>query len=349
MKKTYKKHIALLLSAVIAVPMILSGCKSAPEQPKEKTENVLGTICTVKIYDHVKDSTLDQAFKRLEEIENKMTINKETSEIIKVNNAAGVDYVKVSDDTFDVVKEGLHFSQLYSKFDITIGPLVKLWNISFDNAVNAKIPSDSEIKALLPLVDYRDVLLDEKEKKVMLKRKGMMIDLGGIAKGYAADEVVKILKKNGVEHALVNLGGNVMTLGSKPDGSPWTVAVQHPFSDRGEYVGTVKVIGKTVVTSGIYERYIEQNGKLYHHILDKATGYPVDNNVLSTTIIADRSVDGDGYAKVLAMGVDEGLKYIESLKGVEAIFITKENKIYITPGLKDVFQLTDSSFKLVQQ
>jgi thiamine biosynthesis lipoprotein len=360
MNKIQKKFMALLLSAVVAVPLVLSGCSSANNtgsnnsssntavEPQEKKQTILGTICTIKLYDHIEDKTFDQAFNRLEEIESKMSINRDDSEIIRVNNAAGVDYVKVSEDTFDVVKQGLRYSEMYNKFDITIGPIVKLWNISFDNASNARIPEASEIKAKLPLVDYRNVLINEAEKKIMLKEKGMMIDLGGIAKGYAADEVVKVLKKNGVEHAIVNLGGNVMTIGGRPDGKPWSVGVQNPFSDRGDYVGIVKIQGKTVVTSGIYERYIEKDNKIYHHIIDKATGYPVDNELLSATIITDKSVDGDGLSKVFALGVEKGLEYVKTLKGVEVIFITKDNKIYISPGLKDVFQLTDNQFELMK-
>jgi thiamine biosynthesis lipoprotein len=363
MIKKNKKFIASILSVLVISTIALSGCKSQSvqsdkptlaaqsaqaTQPVEKKQVVLGTICTVKLYDHIKDSTFEKAFKRLSEIEEKMSINTENSEIVRVNSAAGKDYVQVSPDTLEVIKQGLHFSELYNKFDITIGPIVKLWNISFDNAANARIPSSKEISEKLPLVNYKNVLINDSERKVMLKEEGMMLDLGGIAKGYAADEVVKILKENGVEHAIVNLGGNVLTLGAKPDGSAWTVGVQHPFSNRGDYVGAVKVAGKTVVTSGIYERYIEKDGKIYHHIIDKATGYPVDNNLLSATIITDKSVDGDGLSKVFALGVEAGLQYVKGLKGVDAIFITKDNKIYITPGLKNTFQLTDKSFQLIQ-
>lgn len=344
MRKKNKIKIFLLLCVTLAAP--LSGCGRNNTEPVEKTEVILGTPCTIKLYDHPSDSTFTKVFDRLKEIEDKMSINKEMSEVIDINNNAGIRYAKVSDDTFEVIKKGLYYSSLYDKFDITIGPLVKLWNISFDNAVNARIPSDEEIKERIPLVNYKNVLLNESEKKVMLKEKGMMIDLGGIAKGYAADEAVKILKENGVEHAIVNLGGNVMTLGGRPDGNPWTIGIQHPFSQRGSYVGTVKVNNQTVVTSGIYERYIEVDGKIYHHILDKSTGYPIDNNLLSVTIITNKSVDGDGLSKVFGLGVEKGMEFIQDLENTEAIFITKDNKIFITKGLKDNFVLTDTSFQL---
>jgi FAD:protein FMN transferase len=345
MNRKLRKSLSLAFAAAIAVPLLLSGCKSKNPAPVSKTEVILGTVCTIKIYDHITDTAFEQVFSRLKELENKMSANKDESEIIDINRAAGKDYVKVSEDTFDVIKQGLYFSSLYDKFDITIGPVVKLWNIGFDNA---RIPEDSEIKAKLPLINYKNVAINEQEKSVMLKEEGMMLDLGGIAKGYAADEAVKVLKNNGVEHAIVNLGGNVMTLGGKPDGNPWTIGVQHPFSNRGEYVGTVKIADKTVVTSGIYERYIKQDDKIYHHIIDKATGYPVDNNLLSVTIVTNQSIRGDGMSKVFALGVEKGLEYVKTLKDIDAVFITKDNKIYITPGLKDNFELTDKTFQLIK-
>ncbi|MCM8710346.1 FAD:protein FMN transferase [Clostridium sp. SYSU_GA19001] len=347
MKIINKKNIFFLLSVIITSFSVLFGCQKNT-QPVSKTQIILGTSCTIKLYDNISDETFEKVFNRLKEIEDKMSINKDKSEVIDINSAAGKDYVKVSDDTFEVIKKGIYYSSLYNKFDITIGPLVKLWNISFDNAVNARIPEDKEIKDRLPLVDYNKVLLNESESKIMLKEKGMMIDLGGIAKGYAADEAVRILKERGVQHAIVNLGGNVMTLGGRPDGSSWTIGVQHPFDDRGNYVGTVRVSDKTVVTSGIYERYIKVNDKIYHHILDKNTGYPVDNELLSVTIITDKSIDGDGLSKIFALGVEKGMELIKTLKGVDAIFITKDNKIYISPSLKGNFQLTDNSFKLIE-
>jgi thiamine biosynthesis lipoprotein len=346
MNKTFKRGLGLAMAAAIAFPILLSGCQKKAETPVSKTEVILGTVCTIKIYDHISDTAFEQVFAKLRELEDKMSANKDESEVIDINKAAGIGYVKVSEDTFNVIKQGLYFSSLYDKFDITIGPVVKLWNIGFDNA---RIPEDSEIKAKLPLVDYKKVLIDENEKKIMLKDKGMMIDLGGIAKGYAADEAVEVLKKNGVEHAIVNLGGNVMTLGGRPDGKPWTIGVQHPFANRGDYIGTIKVEDKTVVTSGIYERYIKQDDKIYHHIIDKATGYPVDNNLLSATIVTDKSIKGDGMSKVFAMGLENALEYVKTLKDVDAIFITKDNKVYLTPGLKENFQLTDKSFEVIKK
>lgn len=174
----------------------------------------------------------------------------------------------------------------------------------------------------------------------------MKIDLGGIAKGYTADVITDILKENGVEHALVDLGGNIYALGNNPEGRPWKIGVQNPFDSRGKIVGYVPVENKSVVTSGIYERYIEKDGKKYHHILNPFTGYPYDNELAGITIISDKSIDGDALStSVFSKGLEGGMKFIEKLPNIEAVFVTKDNKVYITSGLKNTFKLTNEEFK----
>jgi thiamine biosynthesis lipoprotein len=176
----------------------------------------------------------------------------------------------------------------------------------------------------------------------------MQVDLGAIAKGYAADEVAEILKENGVQHAIINLGGNVLTIGGNMKGSPWRIGIQDPFNPRGEFMGIITIEDKTVVTSGTYERYFEQDGKRYHHILDPRTGYPAENEVASVSIITNKSMDGDGNStSVLLLGLEEGMKFVESQEGVDAIFVTYDKKVYITSGLKDVFTVTNSQFTLM--
>ncbi len=337
------------LFILISVMLLLSSCSK--NQIKENNEPVsqnrflLGTIVTIKIYDNVSGKLFDEIFNRLQEIENRMTINEKNSEVIQVNSNAGKKFTKVSDDTFYVVEKGKYFSELSGgKFDISIGPLVKLWNIGTEEA---KVPEQWQIDEKKSLVDYNSVLLDSKGKSIMLKKKGMMLDLGGIAKGYAADEVTKILKENNVKHAIINLGGNILAYGNKPGGSKWRIGIQKPFSSKGNYVGVVSVINKAVVTSGIYERYFKEKGKTYHHILDPETGYPVENNLMSVTIITDKAIDADSLStSAFAMGLEEGFSLIEKLDNTEAIFITKDSKIYLTSGLKNSFKLTDNSFSI---
>ncbi|SHK13492.1 FAD:protein FMN transferase [Tepidibacter formicigenes] len=333
----------------IIIIIILTGCsnkrKDVSQELLSKTEFVLGTVITIDIYDNVSEEIFNEIFDRLRDIENKMTINKETSEVIKINSNAGKDFVKVSDDTFHVIKKGKYFSELSNgKFDISIGPFVKLWNIGTEYA---RVPSQNEIDNKKELVNYNNVILNESKKSVMLKEEGMVLDLGGIAKGYAADEIIKIFKESNVEHAVINLGGNVFAYGDKPDGTPWKIAIQNPFSPRGNYIGIVSISNKTVVTSGVYERFFEKDGKRYHHILDSDTGYPVENNLVGVSIIANSSIDADSLSTVaFSLGLDEGLKLIEELENIDAIFVTKDSEIYVTSGLKDKFELTDTEFKL---
>jgi len=291
---------------------------------------------------------MTKAFDRLKEIESKMSVNKTGTEVDAIAIAAGKSYVKVSDDTFYVIKKGKYYSEKAGgSFDISIGPLVKLWGIGTDAA---RLPSQTEIDAKKSLINYKDILLNEEQKSVMLSKPGMMLDLGGIAKGYSADEVARILKENNVQHAIINLGGNVLVMNNNINGKPWTIGIQNPFETRGEIVGSIEVTNKTVVTSGIYERYFEKDGKRYHHILNPFTGYPMENNLASVTIITDTSIDADAMTKNLFyLGVDKGLAYAEATPNIEAIFITKDKQVYVTKGIKSSIDITNSEYKLVNK
>ena len=232
-----------------------TGCSknSKNVEPISRTQVWLDTPCTITIYDKDSEKILDQAFNVLKDIRNKMNAHEDSSEVSAINKNAGLNSVKVSDNTFYVVKESKKYSELtQGKFDITIGSLINLWGI---NTENARLPSEDEIKAKLPLINYRDIILDENEKSIKLRNKDMSIDLGGIAKGFAADEVAKVLKKNGVKHAVIDLGGNILTVGTKIQGTDCNIGIQDPTMPRGDYFGIVKVSDKAVVTSGIYERF----------------------------------------------------------------------------------------------
>jgi Membrane-associated lipoprotein involved in thiamine biosynthesis len=338
-----RKSISIMAIFIILVSFF-TGCNKKVE-PVEKTEYMLGTICTIKVYDGNKDEAITKAFTRIKNIEDKMSVNKEGTELDSVGDASGKSPVKVSDDTFYVLKKGKYYSeQAVGAFDITVGPLVKIWGIGTDKA---RVPSKEEIDTKKSLINYKDLILDEQNKTAFLKKSGMSLDLGGIAKGYAADEATRILKENGVKHGIVNLGGNVLAINDNPDGHPWKVGVQNPFEPNGDVLGTVEVTNKTVVTSGIYERYLEQNGKKYHHILNPFTGYPMDNTLASVTIITNTSIDADAMTKnIFYKGLDKGMEYVKSLKGIEAIFVTKNKEVYITDGLKENFKILNAEFKI---
>jgi len=291
------------------------------------------------------EAAQDAVFSRLQEIENRMSANREGTEIYQVNQAAGKEPVRVSPDTLFVVRKALEYAKLSDgAFDPTIGPIVKLWNIGMEGE---RIPEDSEIAAALPLVDWRSVAVDERASTVFLSRRGMRMDLGAIAKGYAADETARLLLAHKVRAAIVDLGGNILVYGKKANGSPWRVGVQHPFNDRGDYLGIVNMSGGTVVTSGVYERYFERDGKRYHHILDTRTGRPVENDLVSVSIISSSSIDADGLSTTLfALGREKGFALLKSLPGVEAIYVDSGKRLYLSTGASKIFSLSDASFTL---
>lgn len=324
---------------------ILVGCSKDNKvtTPLSRSEVLMGTVVDVTLYDSTDEKILDKVFEKVKDLEKTLSINENGTLVDEINAEAGIKPVKVDDDTYNIIKKGIEYAKLSNGlFDISVGPIVKLWNIGLPEA---KVPTQEEINAKLPLIGYNDIELNENDKTVFLKRTGMMIDLGGIAKGYTADVISDILTEEGVKSAIINLGGNVFTHGKKVNGDDWRVGIQNPFSDRGDIVGSITTSNKSIVTSGIYERYIEKDGVKYHHILSPKTGYPYDNEIAGITIISDTSADGDALStSVFAMGVEDGMKFVNSIDGIDAIFITKDNKVYITDGIRSIFTLTNSDF-----
>lgn len=231
-----------------------------------------------------------------------------------------------------IVERGLEYSQKSDgKFDIAIEPVSSLWNFT---AEDPKVPDTNDISSALGYIDYKKVSVGE--KKIVFSEAGMGLDLGGIAKGFIADELKSYLKDNGVTSALINLGGNILCLGRKDNKKNFAVGIQQPFADRNETVAAVSVNDLSIVSSGIYERYFEaENGKMYHHILNPKTGYSYDNDLMAVTILSKKSTDGDGLSTTcFALGREEGMRYINSLEDVEALFITKDEKLWYTDGFK---------------
>ena len=279
------------------------------------------------------------------DIHNKMSSQLASSEVSKVNQNAGIQPIKVSDDTYTVIKKAISYSQKTGgKFDISVGAISSIWNIGNESA---RVPSSEEIKSLLPLVNYKDISLNDKEKSVYLKKKGMKIDLGGIAKGYCADKLADYLKENGVKNAIINLGGNIYVFGQNAKKTDFNVGVQDPAKTNTEPLGTIQLTDMSIVTSGVYERFIEKDGKVYHHMINPTTGYPFENNLSSVTIISKKSIDGDALStSTFGLGLEEGMKFIEGFDDVNAIFITNDKKIFTSKGIKDKFKLENSSYSL---
>lgn len=337
-----------ITGAILVAVALLSGCRTGPVEPVSETELLLGTTITVSIYQDPPQDAFSRVFARVLQIEQKMSTSTEdysTTEILEVNRGAHTVPVPVSPDTFHVVQRGIEFSRISrGAFDVSVSPLVQLWGIGTDGA---QVPEEEEIQAAAALVDYRHVDLYPAQHAIGFERPGMGIDVGGIAKGYAADEAVRILSELGVEHALLDFGGNILTLGLKPDGSRWRIGVQNPSQTRGSYVGIVEIEEAAVVTSGPYERFFIQDGVRYHHILDTDDGYPVRNGLASVTIVSPDSTAADALSTAcFALGLQDGLALVRSLDEVEGIFVTDTGAVHLTDGLEERFTLASSEFRL---
>lgn len=343
----------VLIMVLFCISMITMTACSKNNKVYEQQEFKMDTIMNLKAYGSKAEDAVKEAYNRIDEIEQMASAQITTSDVSMINEKAGKEYVKVHPEIINMLQTAVKYSELSEgAFDITVGPLIKLWGIGSENE---RIPSESEIKDTLTLVGYKNISINADESMVMLLKEGMSIDLGGIAKGFAADEVVKIFKKYNIKSALINLGGSSMyTLGSKPDKSLWSIAIQHPRKDKnGNYAGVIKMSDQALSTSGDYERYFISEGKRYHHILNPFTGYPADAGVMSDTIvISGDNPNGNMLADILTKvtfvsGVEKGLGIIDSLEGVECLAITTDNKIYKSSGWTLEVESVSSDFTIM--
>ncbi|MCX8959273.1 FAD:protein FMN transferase [Erwinia psidii] len=304
---------------------------------------LMGSPIRLKLFEH-NEALASQVFRLIKKYEDLLTVNRARSEVMNINRAAGRHAVAVSAPVFVLIKCALAASLLKdSCFNLTIGPLVKRWRIGFQGD---SVPPADEIAALLPRTWPQQVVLDEAAGTVFLTRFGMEIDLGAIAKGFIADRVRDYLKSQGVAQGLINLGGNVQTLGSPADG--WSVGLKKPFATADALVGAISVTDKSVVTSGTYERYFEQDGRRYHHILDPQTGYPLDNELDSVTIVSTDSLDGDIWSTlVFGAGVKKGCALLRQQPGIEAIFVTRQREVILSSATQFSFTLLDNDYRLI--
>lgn len=346
-----KKGISAILLAFLFT-FFLTGCLQSSSGEYKKEFFALNTIIDFTVYgDKRAEKALEKALARVNEIENRMSTTIPESDVSRINQNAGKQPVKVHDDTFFVIKKALEYAKLTDgAFDITIYPIVQLWGITTDHP---KVPTWQEIAQRLSLVDYRQVRLNEQEKTVYLTKEGMGIDLGAIAKGYAADEVARIFREAGVKHALINMGGNVVVVGDKPNGTSWRIGIRDPRSEEtGEqHFAVLEVQDRAVVSSGDYERYIkdayEKTGIRYHHIFDPKTGYPARSGLMATTIVSSSSIDADALSTIVfILGADKGLKLVNTLKDVQALAVSTDKQVYTTDGFANRIKISNGEYKL---
>ena len=319
-----------LLALALAL-LLLSGC--APAQPLERTFFAMDTVMTLRLYQGGDEALLDAAQDRVAELEGLLSVTDENSEVYALNRdgaAAGL-----SPDTADLLRTALEMcGRTGGALDISTYPVLRAWGFTTGEYT---VPSGEDISALLPLVDYTRVGLDG---DAAFLPPGMEIDLGSVAKGYTGDQLSRLLRENGVASALLDLGGNIQAVGAKPDGSPWRVAIRAP--EGGGTVGVVEVEDQAVITSGGYERYFEEDGVRYWHILDPETGKPARNGLASVTVVGESGVLCDGLSTALfVLGLDGALDHWRRYQDFEAVFVSEDGSVTITAGLEGRFTPAD--------
>lgn len=364
--RSHSRFFYLILCTVLVCPMLLfTGCGNITDADTSTTGNQpisissikLNTAVQITIYDSQDKALLDDCLALCDKYELIFSRTNEKSELYKLNHRKDVsdrdfgtdgqttpypvsstaNTWHISEDLAALLSEGLDITrESDGAFDIAIAPLTSLWDFT---AEDPEVPDDAAIQKALPLCSSDGVTIDGED--ITLPSDDIQFDVGAIAKGYIADRLKDFLIKKGVKSAIINLGGNVLCIGSKPDGTPFKIGIQKPFADRNETEAVMDITGKSVVSSGIYERCFKQDGKLYHHILNPQTGYPYDNGLISVTIISDQSADGDALSTTcFALGLEDGLKFAEK-KGVQAVFITEDYELHYTDGFRDEIRVTD--------
>ncbi|MDE1339664.1 FAD:protein FMN transferase [Vibrio aestuarianus] len=297
---------------------------------------MMGTFIDLVVHHQNGEQLIKDAYIQLKDYATRFTVNQADSELMRVNLNAGIAPIVVAPDLFELIKLGKHYSEdVSTPFNIAIGPLVKTWRIGFQEAT---VPSQDVINEKLALVDPTQIILNEQQHSVFLSQKGMEIDLGSIAKGYFADQVMQRLTEAGVDNGYISLGGNVLTIGHSPNNpnNAWNVGIQNPLSQRGDVIRIVPLQGMSMVTSGINERYFESNGQRYHHLLDGKTGMPISTDIASLTIISKHSVDGEIWSTAgFLPSTSQSISYLNTIEGIEAIAVSIDGDVLTTNGLVD--------------
>lgn len=329
MKKRIRQA-AILFMAMLS--LVSSGCsQTSADKPYKESRFLMDTLIEVTAYGPQAEKGVKEAFSEFERMYALADQYDPNSQISKVNQAAGSSKVAVDADIFAMVEESCQLAEkLEGTFDVSVGPLVELWGIGKKGEY---IPSDLELANVLPLVNYKLIEIDKVNHTLFLPKKGMKLDLGGIAKGYAVDKAIAKLQAAGVKSALVNAGGTVRVIGSRPDGKPWRIGVQDPRKPDG-VIAKVELAGwDTMETSGDYQRFIMKDNVRYAHIFDPRTGKQ-PRDIAAVTMIMNNARQGDIFSTALfVLGVERSLVRLKEFPGVEAIFVTLDGKVITSPGL----------------
>lgn len=317
--------------------VLLAGCAPAPTRVPSVLEHTffaMDTIMKVSLYEGGHPVLLGEAEGRVKELESLLSVTDPNSEIYALDHKG---QASLSPDTAELLAGALSMcGRTGGALDISIYPILRTWGFTTGEYA---VPSEETIAALLPLADYTQVELNGSTASLP---DGMEIDLGSVAKGYTGEELAGLLRENGVTSALLDLGGSIQAVGAKPDGSPWRVGIRDPEGDGS--LGVVEIIGQAVVTSGGYERYFEEDGVRYWHILDPKTGTPAHSGLVSVTVVGDSGMICDGLSTALfVMGLDKALDHWRQHQDFEAIFVSEDGSVTITAGLQSNFALTQTN------
>ena len=353
---------AVMACVCLSVSLLLGGCNNTKQdtitetksaQTEEQTKSneeaskdifAMDTYMTVTAYGAKAQEAVDEAEAEIQRLDELLSTGNEESEIAQLNQNKNA---TLSEDAGYLVERALELNkETDGAFDIAIYPVMEAWGFPTQNY---QVPTADTLESLLKLADASQIIYDENSRKISFDREGMKIDLGGIAKGYTSSRIMDIYKENNISSGLVNLGGNVQALGTKPDGSKWRVAVQSP-DDTEDYLGILSVEDKAVITSGGYERYFEQDGKTYHHIINPKTGYPAENGLTSVTVVSEDGTLADGLSTSLfIMGKEEAIEFWKAhSEEFDIIMLTDEGKLYVTEGIQDDFS-TEMEMEIIEK
>lgn len=324
---------------LLILPVFLFTCQPGEDLSVSHSGFALDTSIRMKIYGTSQEGILQDSMKEIQRLEALLSVHHSGSEIGLINQYAGNgDWVDIEPETAELLLAGLDYYRLSEKkLNIAAGPLIDLWGIK---PPEGHLPESEELTEVLPMLDLNQLQLEE--HRARLVQEYMKINLGALAKGYIADQIKEDLQNRGIHSGILNLGGNILLIGSKPGDQPFRIGIQDPLSTRGENLGVVEIRDKSLVTSGDYERFfIGPEGKRYHHILDPDTGFPADKGLHQVTLITATSLQGDALSTTLfLLGLEKGLELAESLDQVEAVFVTNEKEVYMTSGMKAFFSFT---------
>ena len=329
----------ILIPVLLILPMLLCGCTGSASETATSYAYVMDTQMTQQWYGEKAEETCQQIEAAMQELEGQISLYREDSEISKINAAAGKEYVQVSDTVYDLIKRTKELSEESGGvFDLTIAPLSILWDVTGESP---KVPSDQEIAKAQSKIDYRKVLLNEEERSVMLAEEGMMLDLGGSAKGMAAGLMRDIAETNGSQ-GYVSIGGNVLVVGKKPNGDDIEVGLRDVLGEQNDYYAILRMDGYTMATSSASDRYFEQDGVRYHHILDPFTGYPGESDLLSVGVVSEDGLLADTLSTTIFLKGSECLAEYMNRNDCMVIAVTQDREVVASEKLWDMLTVTDT-------